>query len=114
MKSTEKKGTKIMPFDWDSSHQVAFDLIKTRIAHDVVLAYPNFEEEVEIYTDASTRQLAAVIVQQNRPIAFSSRKLFGTQQEYFITDLKLLSIVETLKEFRGMLWDQKIIVYKDH
>jgi hypothetical protein len=96
------------------SHQQAFDSLKTTIARDVVLAYPDFNEVFEIYTDASTRQLGAVIVQNNRPIAFFSRKLTETQQKYSVTELELLSIVETLKEFRGMLWGQKIKVYTDH
>ena len=58
--------------------------------------------------------MGAVIVQMNRPIAFSSRKLTGAQTKYSITELKLLSIVETLKEFKGMLWGQKIKVFPDH
>ena len=70
-KSTKTKGTKEKPFHWDLSHQAAFDSIKTIIARDVALAYPNFEEEFEIYIDASTRQLGAVIVQRNRPMRFS-------------------------------------------
>ena len=113
-KSIKAKGTKKKPFHWDLSHQAAFDSIKTIIAHDVVLAYPNFEEEFEIYTDASTRQLGAVIVQKNRPIAFFSRKLTRAQTKYSITELKLLSVVETLKDFKGMLWGQKIKIITDH
>ncbi len=30
------------------------------------------------------------------------------------TELELLAIVETLKEFNGMLWGQRITVYTDH
>ena len=70
------------------SHQAAFNLIKTTIACDVVLAYPNFRMKSEIYTDASIRKLCAVIVQKSRPIAFFSRKLTGVQQEYYVTELK--------------------------
>ena len=33
---------------------------------------------------------------------------------YWIAELELLAIVETLKEFNGMLWGQRIIVYTDH
>jgi len=84
------------------------------IARDVVLAYPDFSEVFEIYTDASSRQLGAVITQKERPIAFFSRKLSTAQQKYSVTELELLSIVETLKEFRGMLWGQRIKVYTDH
>ena len=59
-------------------------------------------------------QLGAVITQDNRSIAFFSRKLSETQTKYSVTKIELLAIVETLKEFRGMLWGQQIKVYTDH
>jgi len=37
------------------------------------MAYPCFSKPFEIYTDASTLQLGAVITQENRPIAFFSQ-----------------------------------------
>lgn len=113
-KSTKKKGTRKRPWYWDDRHQKAFDDVKATIARDVVLAYPDYSEEFEIYTDASKYQLGAVIVQHNRPVAFFSRKLTEVQQKYSITELELLAIVETLKEFKGMLWGQRIKVYTDH
>lgn len=92
----------------------AFEEIKKVIARDVILAYPNFGEEFVIYTDASTRQLGGVITQNNRPIAFFSRKLTSAQTRYSVTELELLSIVELLKEFKGMLLGQKLVIYTDH
>jgi hypothetical protein len=68
----------------------------------------------EIYTDATAIQLGAVIAEDNRPIAFFSRKLFETQQKYVVTEIELLKIVETLKEYKGMLWGQDIKVFTDH
>jgi hypothetical protein len=59
-------------------------------------------------------QLGAVITQNNRPIVFFSRKLSEAQQKYSVTEIELLAIVETLKEFKGMLWGQDIKVYTDH
>ncbi len=78
------------------------------------MAYPDFTKPFEIYTDASTMQLGAVITQGNRPIAFFCRKLSVLQTKYSVTKIKLLAIVKTLKEFRGMLWGQTIKVYTDH
>jgi hypothetical protein len=67
-----------------------------------------------MYTDASSTQLGAVIAQDNRPIVFFSRKLSKTQQKYSVTEIELLAIVETLKEFKGMLWGQYVKVFTDH
>jgi hypothetical protein len=62
-------------------HQQAFDNIKADIAKETVLAYLDFLEPFEIYTDASATQSRTVIAQDNRPIAFFSRKLSKTQQK---------------------------------
>jgi hypothetical protein len=78
------------------------------------LAYPDYSKVFEIYTDASSKQLGAIITQENRQIAFLSWKLPAMQCKYSITKIELLAIVETLKEFKGMLWGQSIKVYTDH
>jgi hypothetical protein len=74
----------------------------------------DFSKPFDIYTDASTKQLGAVITQDNRPIVFFSRKISDAQSIYTVTELELLAIMETLKEFNGMLWGQRINVYTDH
>jgi hypothetical protein len=78
------------------------------------LAYPDFSKVFEIYTNASSKQLGAAITQENSPIAFFSWKFSTTQCKYSVTKVELLAIVETLKEFEGMLWSQSIKVYTDH
>jgi hypothetical protein len=107
-KSTEAQGTKKVPWHWDKVHQRAFDHVKATIAKDVVLAYPDYSKVFEIYTDVSSKQLGAVITQDNRLFSW---KLSNTQHKYSVTKIKLLAIVETLKEFKGMLWGQHIKVF---
>jgi hypothetical protein len=113
-KVTKAKGTKKRPWHWDEVNQRTFDHVKATIARDVILAYPDYSEVFEIYTDASSKQLGAVITQKNRPIAFFSRKLSVAQRKYSVTKIELLAIVKTLKEFKGMLWGQPIKVFIDH
>ena len=91
------KGVKKGPWHWDEVHQKAFDQVKATIAKEVVLAYPDFSKVFEIYTDAFSKQLGAVITQKNRPIAFFSRKLFPAQCKYSVTKIELIAIVKTLK-----------------
>ena len=85
--------------------------IKATIAKELVLAYPDISKVFEIYTEALSKQLGAVITLENRPIAFFSWKLSTMQRKCSVTKIELLAIVETLKEFKGMLWGQSIKVY---
>jgi hypothetical protein len=113
-KVTRAKGTKKVPSNWDEVHQRAFNLVRATIAREVVLAYPDYSKIFEIYTEASSKQLGAVITQENRPIAYFRQKLSTTQHKYSVTKFELLAIVKTLKECKGMLWGQSIKVYTDH
>jgi hypothetical protein len=112
-KTTKAKGTKKVPWHWDEVHQRAFNHVKAT-AKDIVLAYQDYSKVFEIYTDASSKQLGAVITQDNRPIVIFSQKLSDTQPKHSITEIELLAIVETFKEFKGMLWDQNIKMFTDH
>jgi hypothetical protein len=113
-KTTKAKRTKMVPWHWDKVHQRAFNHVKATIIKDVVLAYLDYSKVFEIYTDASSKQLGAVISQDNRPIAFFCRELSNMQRTYSITKIELLAIVKKLKEFKGMLWGQNIKVFTDH
>ena len=92
-----------MKFKWTDVEQKASDEIKRTVAHNTLLAYPDFNKRFYIHTDASDYQLGAVIIQEAKPIALYSRKLTKTQERYTVTEKELLSIVETLKEFRTIL-----------
>jgi hypothetical protein len=74
-KVTKAKETKKVPCHWDEVHQRAFDHIQATITKEVVLAYTQYSKVFKIYTDASSKQLVAVITQDNKPIAFFSWKL---------------------------------------
>jgi hypothetical protein len=88
--------------------------MKAMIIKDAALVYPDYSKEFVVYTDALSKQLGAVITMGNKPIAFFSRILIKTQQHYSMTEIELLVIVETLKEFKGMLWGQRAKVYTDN
>jgi RNase H-like domain found in reverse transcriptase len=53
-------------------------------------------------------------MQDDRPLAFYSRKRNSAQKGYTTGEQELLSMVETLKEFKNKLLGQKLIVHTDH
>jgi hypothetical protein len=109
--SCRSQNTKKRAWRKDEVHQKAFDIIKATLAKDVALSYPDYFKEFDKYTDALSTQLGVVITQGNRPVAFFSRKLTEMQQHFSMTK-NYLSIVEALKEFKGMLWEQRTKVYE--
>ncbi len=88
--------------------------MKTILAVDVLMAYPNHNLPFHIYVDASNYQMGAVIIQQKCPVAYWYRKLTETQQNYHTTEKEFLSIVVVLEEFHSMFLGAEIFIYTDH
>ena len=103
-----------VPFRWKEKQQRAFEAMKALITKETLLAYPDFSKPFGIHTDASDVQLAACVSQEGKPIPFYSRKLNPAQTRYTTTEQELLSIVETLKEFRTILLGQRLTIHTDH
>ncbi len=106
--------SKKVKWNWGPQQSKAFAAAKKIIAREVLLAYPDFTKKFTIHTDASHYQLGAVISQEGKPIAFYSRKLNPAQTRYTTTERELLSIVETLKEYKNILLGQRLEVFTDH
>ena len=105
---------KTVKWKWTNECQNAFETIKRSIARKTLLNFPDFDKEFHIYTDSSEFQLGSVIMQEDKPLAFYSRKLNKHQKRYTTGEKELLSIVETMKEFQNILLGQKIVIHTDH
>ncbi len=80
---TDQSGLKKKtPIKWTDDMQQAFDKMRLLMAADALAAYPDYNKRFDVYTDASDFQLGACIIQEGRPIAYFSRKLTKSQQNY--------------------------------
>ena len=74
------------------------------MARQVLLHFPDCSKTFDVFTDASDYQLGGVIVQDNFPAAFYSRKLNSAQRNYTTMEEELFSIVETATHHRGIIF----------
>jgi transposase InsO family protein len=105
-------------FLWGPNQQEAFDNLKNRLFTTPVLTLPDFSRPFFLTTDASKIAVAAVLSQvQNgveRPIAYASRQLNKSEQNYFVSEAELLAVVWSAKFFRCYLFGRHFVVRTDH
>lgn len=111
--STKKK------FVWTTEAQAAFENIKEVLSSAPVLSNPNFEKKFYVHCDASDIGIGAVLVQldennEEKPIAFMSKKLNSAQRNYSVTERECLAAIEAIQKFRCYLELQEFEVITDH
>jgi hypothetical protein len=68
-----------------------------------ILKVPDMDEEFLVCTNASKEGLGKVLMQDDRVIAYISRKLRRHEENYATHDLELLAIVYALRFWRHYL-----------
>ena len=84
------------------------------VSAESLLSYPYLKLTFTVQTDASDKQLGAVISQNNKPISFFYRKVSKLWCNYTTTKKELLAIVECLKQFWGIIFGYEINVSLYH
>ena len=79
------------------------------------LAYYDVTKLVVIQCDASKSGLGAALLQEGRPVAFSSRVMSQTEQNYAQIEKELLAIVFACENFDQYIFGRSnVVVESDH
>ena len=104
---------------WTSSHQQAFDQLKSSLTSESVLVSPDFHRPFILQTDASNIGVGAVLSQtdeegNDKPVAYFSRKLLPRETRYSTTEKECLAVVDGIRHFSIYLTGTHFTVYTDH
>ena len=105
---------KNVPWHWTNKHQIAFEKIKEILATDPILKYYDVTKPVVLQTDASSKGLGAVLLQDGCPIAYASRTLTTTQERYAQIEKELLAVVFACERFHQYIYGKTVEVHSDH
>ena len=105
-------------WSWGSREQGAFQRLKTELVNPPILCYPRYELPFVLQCDASDKAIGAVLgqVQEGlmKVVAYGSRSLTSTEQNYSTIEKEALSIVHFVGEFRHYLLGRKFLIETDH
>ena len=102
------------PWNWTEECQKSFDGIKWSLTHAPVLRSPVGSVPYEVVSDTSGIGLGAVLLQEDQPVAFESRKLSPAEQNYTTTEQELLGVIHALRVWRCYLEGVRFTVITDH
>ena len=107
------------PFKWTLVCENAFSTLLSKLTTTPVLAYPDFNQQFILDTDASNVAIGAVLSQigddgQEHVIAYGSKLLTKGECQYSVTRRELLAVVVFTKYFRPYLLGRSFVLRTDH
>ena len=104
---------KDVPWRWTQVEQDAFNAIKEAILAHTQLALYDANQPVDLFTDASELGTGGVLIQNDRPLAYTSKVFSPAQSNYSVHDKEALAIVLALEAFRWCI-SSHVRIHTDH
>jgi hypothetical protein len=100
-------------FIWGKEQQGAFDQLKKTLTQAPVLALPNHTIPFILEADACGYGVGAVLMQNNRPIAYMSKAIGPKAAGMSTYDKEALAIIESLKRWKHYFAGSTLIIRTD-
>lgn len=97
-------------FGWTDATTIAFNELKQALINPPVLALPDFNKQFVVETHASGYGLGAVLMQENRPLAFFSKLLGPKSKLKSIYEKELMAICLAVQKWRHYLLGRHFLV----
>ena len=106
-----KKGADIT---WNASYEAALEQVKQAVVSDTTLRYLDLLLPVTIQVDASQVDLGAALLQNNKPIAFTSKALTDAECRYANIERGMLAVVFRAQRFCTYVYGWSFMIKSDH
>ena len=118
-KPLHRKTEKNAQFNWTGEVKTAFEHLHNHLSTTPVLAYPDFEKEFILDTNASDSGIGGVLSQidsqgRERVVVYESRLLSKPERYYCVTRRELLAIVFFTDQFRPYLLGRHFLLRTNH
>ena len=97
-------------WSWAKAEDNAFTGLKTAISSAPVLKFFDSKKPVTLSVDARSKGLVAVILQNDRPVAYASKALTLSQQNYAQIEKEMLAIVFGCELFHDYLYAHRDVI----
>jgi RNA:NAD 2'-phosphotransferase (TPT1/KptA family) len=109
----------MVDFEWNDVEQKAFEDLREGLKNAPFLAFPSETDPYVLTTDASTKATGYILNQitpegEERIIACGGRQLRKAEENYTITELELLSVIEAVGKYRHYLLGKEFTIRSDH
>jgi hypothetical protein len=101
-------------FTWTPVIAQAFQTLKTSMCTTPVLALPDFTKTFVLECDASGKGIGVVLMQEGRPLAFTSKKLSERNLGKPINEKEMLAILHAIDLWHPYLLGQRFQIKTNH
>ena len=106
--------SKTAVYIWGEEQEEAFQTVLEEIRSPRILQHFDPLKETSIIVDASPVGLCAILVQEEKPVLFTSRKLTQVEQRYSQTEREALSVVWACERLHFYVYGIDFEVVTDH
>lgn len=101
-------------FIWQEPQKKSFAEMKALICKETTLAFYDPRKELTLQVDASLKGLGAALMQEGRPIAFASKSLSQSEQNYAQIEKEMYAITFGCERFHQYIYGRMVTVESDH
>ena len=101
-------------WQWTEKEQKSFDETKRLLTVQPIFSYYDVKKSVTIQCDASNYGTGGVLLQEGKPIAFTSRVITSSEQNYAVIEKEWLAICHATEKFHHYIIGKDTHAETDH